>query len=399
MDARELPARPSLEQYKKQAKDFLKAYRSADVDAMRRVRKTHPRFRELAEAEFQSAPFALADAQLVTAREHGFESWPKFAKHIESLTHGNSPASKFEAAADAIISGDVATLERLLRENPGLVRARSTREHRATLLHYVSANGVEDFRQKTPKNAVKIAEVLLAAGAEVDAEAEMYGGGATTLRLTATSIHPEKAGVQIPLMEILLNHGAIIDTGAGASSTKRGAVIVCLANGRGQAAEFLAQRGARLDLEGAAGVGRLDLVKSFFNPDGSLKANANKAEMEAGFQWACEYGRTAVVEFLLETGVDVAAQSGGMTGLHWAAHGGHMEIIKLLLERNAPLEVKNTYGGTVLDQALWSSVNSGLDIDYVPVIDSLIAAGAKVDPSFSTGNKRIDELLRRHGAK
>ena len=163
MDARELPARPSLEQYKKQAKDFLKAYRSADVDAMRRVRKTHPRFRKLAEAEFQSAPFALTDAQLVAAREHGFQSWPKFAEHIESLTHGNSPVSKFEAAADAIISGDMATLERLLRENPGLVRARSTREHRATLLHYVSANGVEDFRQKTPKNAVEIAKTLLQA--------------------------------------------------------------------------------------------------------------------------------------------------------------------------------------------------------------------------------------------
>src|ERR1700686_2958367 len=186
-------------------------------------------------------------------------------------------------------------------------------------------------------------------------------------------------------MEILLNHGAIIDIGV--SSTKRGAVIGCLANGRGQAAEFLAQRGAHLDLEGAAGVGRLDLVKRFFNPDGSLKANATKAEMEAGFQWACEYGRTAVVESLLETGVDVAA------------HGGHMEIIKLLLARNAPLEVKNTYGGTVLDQALWSSVNSGLDIDYVPLIEGLIAAGAKVDPSCSTGNKRIDEVLRRHGAK
>jgi hypothetical protein len=306
---------------------------------------------------------------------------------------------EFEAAADAIIAGDAATLERLLRENPELVRARSTREHRATLLHYVSANGVEDFRQKTPKNVVKIAEILLASGAEIDAEADMYGGGATTLGLAATSIHPERAGVQIPLMEILLSHGATIDTGGGVSCKTRGAVIGCLANGRAQAAEFLAKRGARLDLEGAAGVGRLDLVKGFFNPDGSLKAIATTAEMEAGFNWACEYGRTAVVEFLLERGVDAASQSGGMTGLHWAAHGGHIEIINLLLQRNAPLEVRNSYGGTVLGQALWSSINSGFDIDYVPVIEGLIAAGAKVDHGCFTGNKRIDEALRRHGAK
>jgi hypothetical protein len=395
MDARELPARPSLEQYKKQAKNLLKAFRASDAEAMRRVRRGHPRFRKLAEAEFRSASFALADAQLVIAREHGFESWPKFAKHIGDLLRKDSPVSIFESAADAVVAGDLTTLTRLLRESPELIRSRSTREHRATLLHYVSANGVEDFRQKTPKNIVAIAELLLAAGATVDAEADMYGGGATTLGLAATSVHPEKAGVQIALMETLLSHGATIDTGGGEPYTKRGAVIGCLANGRAQAAEFLAQRGAQLNLEGAAGLGRLDLVKSFFNPDGSLQASATKAQMEAGFKWACEYGQTAVVKFLLERGVDVASVSGGMTGLHWAAHGGHLEIIQLLLERNAPLEVENIYGGTVLDQALWSSVNSGLDVDYVPVIEMLIAAGAKVDPKWSTGNKRIDEVLRR----
>jgi hypothetical protein len=75
----------------------------------------------------------------------------------------------FEAAADAIVDGDLATLGRLLSENPGLVRARSSRAHRATLLHYVSANGVEDFRQKTPANIVDVTRTLLDAGAEVDA--------------------------------------------------------------------------------------------------------------------------------------------------------------------------------------------------------------------------------------
>ena len=399
MDAKPLPAYPSLEQYKKQAKELLKAFRAPEAEAIRRIRRGHPRFRKLAEADFERTRLALADAQLVIAREHGFESWRKFAKHIGDLLRKDSPVSIFESAADAIFAGDLTTLARLLREDPELIRARSTREHRATLLHYVSANGVEDFRQKTPKNIVAIAELLLAAGAAVDAEADMYGGGATTLGLTATSVHPEKAGVQIALMETLLSHGATIDAGGGESYTKRGAVIGCLANGRAQAAEFLAQRGARLDLEGAAGLGRLELVKSFFSPDGSLQANATKAQMEAGFKWACEYGRTAVVKFLLERGVAVASESGGMTGLHWAAHGGHLEIIQLLLERNAPLEVQNIYGGTVLGQALWSSINSGLDVDYVPVIERLIAAGAKVNPKWSTGNKRIDEALRRQFAE
>lgn len=56
------------------------------------------------------------------------------AKHIEGLARRSSPISKFEEAADAIVTGDVATLKRLLRESPQLTRSRSTREHRATLL-------------------------------------------------------------------------------------------------------------------------------------------------------------------------------------------------------------------------------------------------------------------------
>src|SRR5262249_3460480 len=80
----------------------------------------------------------LAEPQFAIAREHGFASWPKFAKHLEGLARAHSPVSAFEAAVDAIVAGDLATLEKLLRENPKLVRARSTREHRSTLLHYVS---------------------------------------------------------------------------------------------------------------------------------------------------------------------------------------------------------------------------------------------------------------------
>ena len=115
---------------------------------------------------------------------------------------------RFEAAADAIVGGKIAVLERLLREDPELVRARSTRQHQVTLLHYVAANGVEQYRQRTPKNIVRSAEILLAAGAAIDATAELYGGGATTLGLAATSVWPERAGVQEELMKLLLDHGA-----------------------------------------------------------------------------------------------------------------------------------------------------------------------------------------------
>src|SRR5207302_1983435 len=244
----------------------------------------------------------LTRAQFALAREFGFASWPQFSRHVEALARAHSPISGFEAAVDAIVSGDLATLEKLLIEHPQLAKARSTREHGATLLHYVSANGVEDYRQKTPPNIVQIAALLLRAGADVNAESEAYGGRSTTLGLTATSYHPQAAGVQLELLDLLLENGATIDPSDGGS-----AVNGCLRNGRGQAADFLASRGARLDLEGACGVGRLDVVKTFFDDAAQLKPAATQTQMNAGFAWACEFGRTEVVAFLLQMGMDADA--------------------------------------------------------------------------------------------
>lgn len=300
-------------------------------------------------------------------------------------------SSTFETAADAVVSGDAVGLKELLSDNPELVQTRSTREHHSTLLHYVSANGIEDVRQKTPPNIVEITKLLLDAGADVNAECDAYGGRSTTLGLTATSCHPERAGVQLALLQLLIDHGAVIDAPDGDS-----AVNACLANGRGQAAEFLASRGARLDLEGAAGVGRLDEVKSFFMEDGSLRPPATQTQMKDGFAWACEFGRTSVVEFLLQRGmqIDAALRHHGQSGLHWAAYGGHADTVKLLLECGAPIDAKDeSYGGTPLEWALHAWNDSPEDADasrYYGVVALLVRGGAKRDPG-----RQEDEGERR----
>src|SRR5205807_10347183 len=102
------------------------------------------------------------------------------------------------------VSGDVPSLSAMLRGDPTLVRARSTRRHHATLLHYVAANGVEGGRQKTPANAVEVANLLLDAGADVDALADMYDAKCTTMSMLVSSCHPAKAGLQAALAEPLL---------------------------------------------------------------------------------------------------------------------------------------------------------------------------------------------------
>ena len=113
MPNRHLPDRPHLAQYKKQAKELLKACVAGDADALRRVREIHPR---------ASGTLTLADAQFVLAREHGDESWPKFAARVEAAAATPSPSTVWRRAERAVIAGDVATLERLLRAHERMFR-------------------------------------------------------------------------------------------------------------------------------------------------------------------------------------------------------------------------------------------------------------------------------------
>jgi Ankyrin repeats (3 copies) len=460
MAARDLPARPNLEQYQKQAKELLKTWKASDrqttrklIDAQRAIAREHgfdswkkftdeiSRRTGLADkvAIWKSAEDALVvgddvtladllrehekmfrteqprsswfggltpdyrdgDARTIIARNHFFQNWEHFSNFAREFKAPSSAVTRFERAVDDVVSGDAISLARALREHPEVVRARSSRTHHSTLLHYVGANGVEGWRQRTPKNAVQILEILLAAGAEVDATADMYGGGSTTLGLVATSCHPQDAGLQQPLIDVLLAHGARLDTQRGGNA--HALVNGCLANGRPEAAEYLASRGAPLDLEGAAGVGRLDLVKSFFNADASLKPPATIAQLKDGFTWACEYGRTDVVEYLLDHGVDasdVLPRPHKQTGLHWAAYGGHVNTVKALLKRRPRLDVKDaSFGGTPLGWAVhgWWERRDGDPArrePYYETVALLIAAGAPVEPAWLTEeNAQVDPRM------
>jgi ankyrin repeat protein len=423
-----LPPRPNLEQYKKLARDLRDACASSDPLAIRqwaaswlerlaradgpvswpavRGRENEPdeierRWNKLKATAAHVAECTLAGAQFFIAREHGFKSWPKFARHVREMARANSPVSEFEAAADAIVSGDAARLKKLLADRPELARERSTREHRSTLLHYVSANGVEDFRQKTPQNIVEIANLLLHAGAEVDAESGAYGGGCTALGLVATSVHPERAGVQIALLETLLDRGASLEKQS--AGNRHSIVHGCIANGQPAAARFLAERGAPLDMESAATVGRLDVLETFFDEDGARRPETNPRQMESAFFYACGYGSLAAARFLLDRGVDPAARNQeGETPLHWACWSPQPEAIKLLLERGAPVHVKDDrFHATPLDMALWTWNNASAEEvrrRCCEAIALLVRAGAKFDREHWRDPRKHSTMLDRIGS-
>ena len=233
--------------------------------------------------------------------------------------------------------------------------------------------------------------MLVNAGAEIDATADVYGGGCTTLGLAATSIHPVRAGVLEPLLQVLLDRGANLELTAAGNG--HAIVAGCLANGRPQAAEFLANRVASLDLAEAAGVGRLDAVKRLFN-------DATVEQKKEALFYACGYGRNGVVEFLLEKGADLAAQNGrGQSPLHMAVIGGHLDTVKMLLRHHAPLELKNMYGGTVWGQTLWSAAHGGDPDVYISILEALAAAGAQIPEVHVPVNMRVDRWLAGHGSR
>lgn len=255
----------------------------------------------------------------------------------------------FEKTVDAVVEGDVETLRSMLRDDPDLVRERSPREHRATLLHYVAANGVEDERQRTPANALAVAKTLLDAGAEVDALADMYESEATTMEMLVSSAHPAAAGLQAALAELLLDRGADINRRGKQGQTP---VVTALAFGYLDTAEALAKRGASLSFEALAGLGLADEVRRAL-------PLAEAAGKHAALCLAAQHGHAAVVELLLDSGEDPNRYNppgyhAHSTPLHQAVAAGHIDVVKLLTERGARLDIRDRmYDGTPLDWAIY----------------------------------------------
>src|SRR4030095_16578329 len=86
-----------------------------------------------------------------------------------------------------------------------------------------------------------------------------------------------------------------------------------------------------------------------------------------------------------DKGIDPGVRSSyGRTGLHNAAYGAHVDIIRLLLHGGSPVDViDETYRSTPLDVALWvwnNSPDMAESKRCYEVIALLVRAGAKLDP-------------------
>jgi hypothetical protein len=188
--------RPAVAQLSAQAERLAAGHQRREPGAKVVLANWHPRLIGRSADQIWAADLAAEDFRLALTNEHGYPDW---AAVIESP----GPSPSFEAAVEAVVDGDLPVLHKRLADRPALATARSHWGHRATLLHYLTANGVEIHRQRVSAVAPQVARLLLGHGADPTATANMYGSGKTPMDMLLTSGHPRAAGVTDELARVL----------------------------------------------------------------------------------------------------------------------------------------------------------------------------------------------------
>jgi hypothetical protein len=148
--------------------------------------------------EKEQVSIGLAQAREIMARQHGFDDWEEV-----KLGGRISLQPEFETAVDYLLTGNFIELKKMLDESPHLVIQRSSYYHKATLLHYVSSNGVEMRRQMVPKNLPEMISLLLNRGAQPDAMGYFYGRMMDVSSLLESGTHVRNAGIFEEVIRLL----------------------------------------------------------------------------------------------------------------------------------------------------------------------------------------------------
>src|ERR1700690_1620919 len=337
MPVRALPPNANLDHLKHQARDLIKEHGSRELQAAQRIREFHPRFRKATDDEIFEAPLRLSDAQLTIARERGFESWTALRRHLEGMALADSLSlaledriedPTFRRAVDLLDAGDVDGLRAHLNTHPGLIHQRVVIEggnyfRNPALLEFVAENPIR--HGKLPPNIVEETRAILDAGAKSDQAALDE-----TLGLVSSGSVARECGAQIVLIDLLCAYGAQPDFG----------MAPALPHGEFEAANALIRNGARIDLAVAAALGRLDDAHR-------LLATAGSEERHGALALAAQFGHTEIVRWLLDAGEDPNRYNptgvhSHSTPLHQAALAGHYDVVRLVVERGARLDLKDT---------------------------------------------------------
>jgi hypothetical protein len=338
MPVRPLPPNPNFEHLKDEVEDLARFHAARDPQAAQRIREFHPRFAKAPDHEIFAAAFPLRDAEFTIACERGFPTWARLKHRIEnpvraddlSLPHHErieDPA--FRRAVDLLDAGDAEGLRAHLNAHPRLSHQHVLFEggnyfRNPTLLEFIAENPIR--RGALPANIAAVATEILDAGAKNNQSA-LDGA----LGLVCSGCVPRQCGVQIPLIDLLCAYGARIDN----------AVSAAIGEGEFEAVQALIRNGAQMTLPVAAALGRLDDVHRTL-------PQASSEDRHRALALSSRFGHTQIVRILLDAGEDpnrynpVGCHSHS-TPLHQAALAGHADVVRLLVERDARLDLKDIF--------------------------------------------------------
>jgi ankyrin repeat protein len=351
---RQLPSRPNLEQLKHQAKDLLKSHKLGEPEAIQRIQKNHPRWAKASAAEIRAARFSLSHAQLVIAREFGFAGWPELKARVDSLAlERGDPIELFKQAAAA---DDAALVRELLERHPEL---------KAKINDPVASF---DAPVITTVRSRRMLDVLLAAGADINAKSRWWAGGFGLLhganpdlaayaigRGAVVDVHaaarlgmierlralisanselvnarggdgqtPLHFASTIAVAEYLLDHGADIEARDVDHESTPAQYMV---RDRQEVLRYLIQRGCKTDLLMAAALGNADLVRKHLDADPDCIRHCVSEEF-----FPKQHARSGGTIYQWALGWFVTAHQ-------VAKQFGHEEVFQLLMERS-PADLK-----------------------------------------------------------
>jgi ankyrin repeat protein len=225
------------------------------------------------------------------------------------------------AATEAVQSGDLDTLKRLLAEHPGLATAYIgdyPDGMSRTLLHAAT-----DWPGHYPNNVATV-HALLEAGAEVDAR--------FTGPHTETPLHWTASSDDVEVLDALLDAGADIEA-TGACIAGGTPLTDAVAFAQWQAARRLVERGARTPLREAAALGLMDRVERYCTHAPAPTPD----DVTQALWYACHGGQRAIAEYLLERGAELNWIStwDALTPLDAAARSDATDLVEWLRDRGA----------------------------------------------------------------
>ncbi|MBS1661862.1 MAG: ankyrin repeat domain-containing protein [Bacteroidetes bacterium] len=252
----------------------------------------------------------------------------------------------FREAVGYLDGGDMEALERLLAEHPDLVRLRADQPDEGYFKHpyllwFVADNPIR--RGVLASNIVGMARMIVE-GVRKNAPELLKEQVGYALGLIATGRIPRECGVQLSLIDLMLDAGALPGEGLSA-----------IAHGNPDAARHLISKGGRITLASAVGLGLEEEAAA-------MARKASREERSLALVVAAFHGRSSLLRLLIELGVDINAypvEGSGFhthaTALHQAVWSGSLEAVQVLVEAGADVNATDrAYGGTPLGWALYA---------------------------------------------